>query len=96
MSLKPLHNNVVLEPIAAEEKTAGGILLPDTAKEKPIQAKVIATGEGVRDNQGSIVRSSLKAGDIVIYAKWGGTEINVNGKDLVVMKETDIIGILEN
>ncbi|MCP5369803.1 MAG: co-chaperone GroES [Rickettsiaceae bacterium] len=94
-NLRPLHNNVVLEPLEAEEKTTGGIIIPDTAKKKTIQGKVVAVGPGKKDDNGKLIPSDLQAGDIVVYEKWGGTEITINDKTLLVMKETDIIGIVE-
>lgn len=94
-NLRPLHNNVVLEPLEAEEKTTGGIIIPDTAKKKTMQGKVVAVGAGKKDDNGKLAPSELKAGDLVIYEKWGGTEITINDKALLIMKETDIIGIVE-
>ncbi len=94
-NLRPLHNNVVLEPLEAEEKTTGGIIIPDTAKKKTMQGKVVAVGAGKKDDNGKLVPSELKTGDLVIYEKWGGTEITINDKTLLIMKETDIIGIVE-
>ncbi|GAB4167909.1 MAG: co-chaperone GroES [Rickettsiaceae bacterium] len=94
MNFKPLHDRIAVQPLESEEKTTGGIIIPDTAKEKPMQGKVVAVGNGARDKDGKIVPLELKVGDIVMYGKWGGTEVKVEGKDLVIMKESDVIGII--
>lgn len=94
MNFKPLHDRVAIKPHAGEEKTAGGIIIPDTAKEKPMQGEVVSIGEGARDQAGNLIPLSVKVGDIVMYGKWGGTEVKVDGSDLVIMKESDIIGII--
>lgn len=94
-SVRPLHDRVIARRIDAEEKTAGGIIIPDTAKEKPIQAEVIAVGPGVRDDAGRLIPMEVKIGDIVLFTKWGGTEVKIDGEDLLVLKESDIIGIVE-
>jgi len=94
MKLRPLHDRVVIEPIEAETKTAGGIIIPDTAKEKPMQGKVVAVGPGARDDSGKIHPLDVKKGDVVMYGKWAGTEIKVDGKDLAVMRESDIMGVV--
>ena len=94
-SVRPLHDRVIARRLEGEEKTAGGIIIPDTAKEKPIQAEVIAVGPGARDDAGRIVAMEVKVGDIVLFTKWGGTEIKIDGEDLLVLKESDIIGIVE-
>jgi chaperonin GroES len=93
--LRPLHDRVVVERLEGEEVTKGGILIPDTAKEKPIQGKVIAVGAGNRDESGKRVALDVAAGNIVLFAKWAGTEVKIDGKDLLIMKESDILGIVE-
>ena len=95
MNFKPLHDRVAIKPHTEEEKTSGGIIIPDTAKEKPMRGEVVAVGSGTRDQSGNITTPEVKVGDIIIYGKWGGTEIKVDGHDLIIMKESDIIGILE-
>ena len=94
-SVRPLHDRVIARRLEGEEKTAGGIIIPDTAKEKPIQAEVIAVGPGARDESGRIVPMEVRVGDIVLFTKWGGTEIKIDGEDLLVLKESDIIGIVD-
>ena len=94
MNFKPLHDRVVIEPLYQEEKTAGGIIIPDTAKEKPMQGKVIAAGSGTRADNGQLNALDVKAGDTVIYGKWSGTEVKIDGKTLLIMRESDIMGIL--
>jgi chaperonin GroES len=94
MNFKPLHDRVAIEPLATEEKTVGGIIIPDTAKEKPIKGKVIAVGDGVKDQNGKVTPLDVRVGDIVIYGKWGGTEVKLDNKELMIMKESDIIGII--
>jgi len=96
MKIKPLHDRVLVRRLEQEEKTAGGIIIPDTAKEKPQQGEVLAIGSGARDESGKIVPLDVKVGDIVLFAKWGGTEVKVEGEDLLVMKESDIIAIVED
>lgn len=96
MKVKPLHDRVLVERLEHEEKTAGGIIIPDTAKEKPQQGKVLATGTGARDDSGKVIPLDVKVGDVVLFAKWGGTEVKIDGKDLLVMKESDIIAIIED
>ena len=96
MSIRPLHDRVLVKRIEEEEKTAGGIIIPDTAKEKPTKGKVISVGNGFRNDSGDIIPLEVKKDDVVIFAKWGGTEIKVNGEDLIVMKESDIIAIDES
>ena len=95
MKFRPLHDRVVVEALEQEEKTAGGIIIPDTAKEKPMQGKVVAVGLGARGDNGEIAPPDVKAGDRVLYGKWSGTEVKVGGKDLLIMRESDIMGILE-
>ncbi|MCB8823266.1 co-chaperone GroES [Microvirga rosea] len=95
MKFRPLHDRVLVKRIDAEEKTAGGIIIPDTAKEKPQQGEVIAVGPGARDESGKVVALDVKAGDIVLFGKWSGTEVKIDGEDLLIMKEADIMGIVE-
>jgi chaperonin GroES len=95
MSFRPLHDRVVVRRITAEEKSAGGIIIPDTAKEKPSEGEVIAVGPGARNEQGQIVALDVKAGDRILFGKWSGTEVKLNGEDLLIMKESDIMGIVE-
>jgi len=94
-NIKPLHNNVLVERLEAETKTAGGIIIPDTAKEKPSEGKVVAVGNGSKDENGKVIALDVKVGDKVLFAKWGGTEIKLEGKDLLIMKESDILAITE-
>jgi chaperonin GroES len=93
--LRPLHDRVVIEPLKAEQKTAGGVILPDTAQEKPQEGKVIAVGPGARGEGGKLVKPDVKTGDRVLYGKWSGTEVKIDGKDVLIMKESDIMGIIE-
>ena len=95
MKFRPLHDRVVVEALEAEAKTAGGVILPDTAQEKPQEGKVISVGPGVRGDDGNISALDVKKGDRVLYGKWSGTEIKVDGKDYLIMKESDIMGIIE-
>jgi chaperonin GroES len=95
MSFRPLHDRVVIRRIEQESKSKGGIIIPDTAKEKPQEGEVIAVGPGVRDAQGNLHAPDVKAGDRVIFGKWSGSEIKIDGADFLVMKESDIIGVLE-
>ena len=95
MKFRPLHDRVVVEALDQEEKTAGGIIIPDTAQEKPMQGKVVAVGPGGRGDDGKVVPLDVKKGDRVLYGKWSGTEVEVDGKDLLIMKESDIMGILQ-
>ena len=95
MKFRPLHDRVVLERIDAEEKTAGGIIIPDTAKEKPQQGKVVAVGPGGRDESGKLIPIDVKVGDRVLFGKWSGTEVKIDGEELLIMKESDIMGIIE-
>ena len=96
MKFRPLHDRVVVKRIDAEEKTAGGIIIPDTAKEKPQQGEIVAVGPGARNEKGERVPIDLKAGDRVLFGKWSGTEVRLDGQDLLIMKEADILGVLEN
>ena len=95
MKFRPLHDQVVIERIDAEAKTAGGIIIPDTAKEKPSQGEVIAVGPGGRDEAGKLIPIDIKTGDRVLFGKWSGTEVKVDGEELVIAKESDILGIIE-
>ena len=95
MKFRPLHDRVVVEALEAEAKTAGGVILPDTAQEKPQEGKVMSVGPGVRGEDGNISALDVKKGDRVLYGKWAGTEIKVDGKDFLIMKESDIMGIIE-
>ncbi|ACA19780.1 chaperonin Cpn10 [Methylobacterium sp. 4-46] len=94
MTFQPLHDRVVVRRIDAEEKTKGGIIIPDTAKEKPQEGEVVAVGPGARDEAGKLVPLDVKAGDRVLFGKWSGTEVRIDGQDLLIMKESDILGIL--
>ncbi|ABS66414.1 co-chaperone GroES [Xanthobacter versatilis] len=94
MSFRPLHDRVVVKRIEAEQKTAGGIIIPDTAKEKPQEGEVIAVGAGARDEAGKLVPLDVKAGDRVLFGKWSGTEVKIDGQDLLIMKESDILGVI--
>lgn len=94
MNFRPLHDRIVVKPHAEEEKTLGGIIIPDTAKEKPMKGIVVAVGNGSRDQNGNVVPLEIKVGDIVMYGKWGGTEMKFEGDNLMIMKESDIIGII--
>ena len=95
MHFRPLHDRVVVRRVSAEEKTSGGILIPDTAQEKPQEGEVVAVGPGARDDRGRVVDLSVKAGDRVLFGKWSGTEVKLNGEDLLIMKESDILGIID-
>ena len=95
MKFRPLHDRVVVKRIDAEEKTAGGIIIPDTAKEKPSQGEIIAIGAGGRDESGKLIPIDLKVGDVVLFGKWSGTEVRIDGQDLLIMKESDVMGVIE-
>jgi len=95
MKFRPLHDRVVVRRLAEEEKSTGGIIIPDTAKEKPSQGEIIAAGPGARDEAGKIVPLDVKAGDRILFGKWSGTEVKLDGEDLLIMKESDILGIIE-
>ena len=95
MTFRPLHDRVLLGRIEAEEKTAGGIIIPYTAKEKPQEGQVIAVGPGARDESGKVAALDVKAGDRVLFGKWSGTEVRIDGQDLLIMKESDIMGVIE-
>ena len=95
MTFRPLHDRVVVRRLDSEEKTKGGIIIPDTAKEKPQEGEIIAVGSGARDDSGKIVALDVKAGDRVLFGKWSGTEVRIDGQDLLIMKESDIMGVIE-
>ena len=95
MKFRPLHDRVVVKRVDAEEKTKGGIIIPDTAKEKPQEGEVIAAGPGARDESGKLIPLDLKAGDRILFGKWSGTEIKIGGEDLLIMKESDVMGVVE-
>ncbi|WP_338240411.1 co-chaperone GroES [Aurantiacibacter hainanensis] len=95
MNFRPLHDRVLVRRIEADEKTAGGIIIPDTAKEKPMEGEVVSVGAGTRDDSGKLVELAVKAGDRVLFGKWSGTEVRIEGEDLLIMKESDILGIIE-
>jgi chaperonin GroES len=95
MKFRPLHDRVVVRRIEAEEKTAGGIIIPDTAKEKPSEGEIVAVGPGGRDEAGKLIKPDVKAGDRVLFGKWSGTEVKIDGKELLIMKESDILGVIE-
>ena len=95
MKFRPLHDRVVVKRIEAENKSAGGIIIPDTAQEKPSQGEVIAVGPGARDEKGQIVPVGVKAGDRILFGKWSGTEVKLDGEELLIMKESDIMGVIE-
>ena len=95
MSFRPLHDRILVRRVSSEEKTKGGIIIPDTAKEKPQEGEVIAVGPGARNDAGQIQALDVKAGDRILFGKWSGTEIKINGEDLLIMKESDVMGIIE-
>jgi chaperonin GroES len=95
MKFRPLHDRVLVKRVEQEEKTAGGIIIPDTAKEKPQEGKVIAVGQGARGEDGKVVPLDVKKGDRILFGKWSGTEVTVEGEELLIMKESDIMGIIE-
>ena len=94
MKFRPLHDRVVVKRVAEEEKTKGGIIIPDTAKEKPMEGEVVAVGPGARDENGKLVALDVKAGDRILFGKWSGTEVKIDGEELLIMKESDIMGVL--
>ncbi len=96
MGFRPLHDRVVVRRLEGEEKTKGGIIIPDTAKEKPQEGEVVAVGPGARDDAGKLVPLDVKAGDRILFGKWSGTEVKIDGEDLLIMKESDILGVIEN
>ena len=95
MKFRPLHDRVVIRRLNAEEKSAGGIIIPDTAQEKPMEGEVVAVGPGARNEQGQIVALEVKAGDRILFGKWSGTEVKLDGEELLIMKESDIMGVIE-
>ncbi|MGA3064589.1 MAG: co-chaperone GroES [Methylocystis sp.] len=95
MAFRPLHDRVVVKRLEGEEKTKGGIIIPDSAKEKPQEGKIVAVGPGARDESGKLVPLDVKAGDRILFGKWSGTEVKVDGDDLLIMKESDVLGIVE-
>jgi chaperonin GroES len=95
MKFRPLHDRVVVRRVTAEEKTRGGIIIPDTAQEKPMEGEVVAVGAGARNEQGQIVALDVKAGDRILFGKWSGTEVKLDGEEFLIMKESDIMGIVE-
>ncbi|MFM9858072.1 co-chaperone GroES [Pseudoxanthobacter sp. M-2] len=94
MKFRPLHDRVVVRRLESEEKTKGGIIIPDTAKEKPQEGEVVAVGPGARNDKGELVKLDVKAGDKILFGKWSGTEVKIDGQDLLIMKESDIMGIV--
>ena len=96
MNFRPLHDRVVVKRVDAEEKSKGGIIIPDTAKEKPQEGEVIAAGPGSRDEKGKLVPLDLKAGDRILFGKWSGTEVKIEGDELLIMKESDVMGVIES
>jgi chaperonin GroES len=95
MKFRPLHDRVVLKRLEEDAKSAGGIIIPDTVKEKPMRGEIVAVGPGLRDESGKIIVLDVKAGDIVLFGKWSGTEVKIDGEDLLIMKESDILGVIE-
>lgn len=96
MKFRPLHDRILVRRIEAEEKTAGCIIIPDTAKEKPMEGEVVAVGAGARDEHGKIVPLDVNAGDFILFGKWSGTEVTIDGEELLIMKESDVMGIVEH
>ena len=94
MAFTPLHDRVLVRRIEGDEKTQGGLIIPDSAKEKPAEGEVVSTGEGARKDSGELIAMAVKAGDTVLFGKWSGTEVKIDGEDLLIMKESDILGIL--
>jgi chaperonin GroES len=94
MAFKPLHDRVVVKRIQSEDKTKGGLIIPDSAKEKPAEGEVVAVGEGARKDSGELIAMSVKAGDRILFGKWSGTEVTLNGEELLIMKESDILGVI--
>lgn len=95
MKFRPLHDRVLVRRIEAEEKTAGGIIIPDSAKEKPSEGEIVAVGTGTRDDDGKVTALDVKAGDRILFGKWSGTEVKIDGEDLLIMKESDVLGVVE-
>ena len=94
MAFKPLHDRVLVKRVQSDEKTKGGLIIPDSAKEKPAEGEVVAVGEGARKDSGELIAPSVKAGDRVLFGKWSGTEVKIDGQDVLIMKESDIMGII--
>ena len=94
MAFKPLHDRVLVRRVASDEKTKGGLIIPDSAKEKPAEGEIVACGEGARKDSGELIAMSVKAGDRVLFGKWSGTEVTIAGEELLIMKESDILGII--
>ncbi|MCU9849136.1 co-chaperone GroES [Defluviimonas sp. D31] len=94
MNFKPLHDRVLVKRVESDEKTKGGLIIPDSAKEKPAEGEVVACGEGARKDSGELIAPSVKAGDRILFGKWSGTEVTIDGKELLIMKESDILGII--
>ena len=95
MNLKPLHDRVLVERVEQEDRTKGGIIIPDTAQEKPMEGKVVSVGGGARNENGQVIALDVKKGDRILFGKWSGTEVKIDGKELLIMKESDIMGIIE-
>ena len=95
MKFRPLHDRVVVRRIEAEAKSAGGIIIPDTVKEKPQEGEIVAVGPGARDDSGNLIALDIKVGDCILFGKWSGTEVKIDGEDLLIMKESDVMGIIE-
>jgi len=95
MTFRPLHDRVAIRRLEGEDRSKGGIIIPDTVKEKPSEGEVVAIGPGARDESGKLIPSDLKAGDIVLFGKWSGTEVKIGGEDLLIMKESDVLGVIE-
>ena len=94
MKFRPLHDRVVIRRLAEEERTAGGIIIPDTAKEKPMEGEIVAVGPGARDDKGELVALDVKVGDVILFGKWSGTEVKVDDEELMIMKESDLMGVI--
>ena len=94
MAFKPLHDRVLVKRVQSEEKTKGGLIIPDSAKEKPAEGEIVAVGEGARKDSGELIAPSVKAGDRVLFGKWSGTEVTLDGEELLIMKESDILGVI--
>ena len=95
MAFKPLHDRVLVRRVQSEEKTKGGLIIPDTAKEKPAEGEIVSVGEGARKDSGELIAPVVKAGDRVLFGKWSGTEVKIDGQDLLIMKESDVLGVVE-
>ena len=96
MAFKPLHDRVLVKRVESDEKTKGGLIIPDSAKEKPAEGEVVAVGEGARKDSGELIAPSVKAGDRILFGKWSGTEVKIEGEDLLIMKESDVLGIIQS